>query len=60
MLGEWEVKTEGGLLPRPGDRDSINDCSADLSFGLKPVYRLASGGDIRLEIEGSRVMFVDG
>lgn len=34
-------------------------CSADSTVGLKLSNGLASGGDIRLAMDGSRVMMVD-
>lgn len=55
LLGDGRVAIGGRWQPGLSDRGS----SVDLRAGLKLSCGIASGGDIRLAIDGSLVMVVD-
>ena len=56
LLGDGSVAIGGKWQPGLSDRDS----SVALRVGLKLSYGMASGGDIRLAMDGSLVMVTSG
>lgn len=60
MAGESELDIGASLLSGLRDGDCVlYGCSAAFRVGLKLSSGLGSGGDMRLEIDGSLVMFVE-
>lgn len=59
VAGDCALANGASLLSGVSDRGCVlYGCSAELRVGLKLSSGLVSGGDIRLEIDGSLVMFV--
>lgn len=56
LLGDGSVAIGGKWQPGLSDRDG----SVALEVGLKLSYGMASGGDIRLAMDGSLVMVTSG
>lgn len=59
MAGDCEVDIGASLLSGLSDGDCVlYGCSTELRVGEKLSRGFGSGGDMRLEIDGSLVMFV--